>query len=206
MAFGAPFPPTLGIAGGFVSAGQGSNVSSIGGLSFGAVSPSRYLVAVVSGSFGGGGSISSVTIGGVAATIVATRQNGTIQAVIAIAAVPTGASGTVSAAGVGTGPFQVALYALYGLGSATPAATTTSAANPSLLALNTLPPGSFAIAAMESANLVGAWSGATQDNSQASATITQSVASAANQSGNITISTSGNVGATTASVAAAWHP
>ncbi len=207
MAFGAPFPPTGTVTGGFVSAGSGVNVSSIAGLSFGAVAANRFLVAAVSGSFTGG-AVSGVTIGGIAATIVANLQNGTVQTVLAIAAVPTGASGTVAASGVGTGPFEVAVYALYGLGSAVPAATASSAANPSALALNGLPGGSFAIAASQVVGTVNSWSGAvTLDHTQPQGGFAQSVASAANQAGNITAASNMTVtSGGPASVAAAWHP
>lgn len=208
MAFGAPFPPSAIVTGGFKSAGGGINVSSVSGLSFGTPAANRYLVAVCSGSFGGGGSISGVTIGGVAATIVATRQNATVQSVLAIAAVPAGASGTVACTGIGTGPFHVAVYALYGLGSATPSATAGSTSNPASMTLAGLPSGSFVVAGSEVDGSVNSWSGVTQDNQNTQSVFVQAVASKANApAGNFSLSSSMTVSAGgPASVAAAWHP
>jgi hypothetical protein len=209
VSFGAPFPPGGPVTGGFVSSGQVIGSGTVAGLSFGAISADRYLVAVVGGIYGGGGSITGVTIGGVAATIVATQINATVDAVIAIAAVPAGASGSVVVTGptFAGGGTQVFLYALYGVGSATPVATANSAANPSSLPLNGLPGGSFAIAGSEVFGTINSWTNATQDS-----LLTQSgsergaSASASNQSGNIAIASSMTPSAGgPASVAAAWR-
>jgi hypothetical protein len=66
--------------------------------SFGAEASDRYLIALISGRDGANNfTASSVTIGGVSASIAAqvTNTNTAVQSVIAIAAVPTGASGSV---------------------------------------------------------------------------------------------------------------
>ncbi len=197
------------VSGGFVSAGKGTNVSSISSLSFGTIASNRYLVAVISGSLNA--AITGVTIGGVTATIAILDQDvggSDVETCIAIAAVPTGASGTVAWSGTnGVGPVCVSLYAIYGLGSATPTATASSNANPSTQSLSNLPAGSFVISGSVCLGTVNSWSGVTQDNSQTQPGIQQAVASKANAVGTQSISSSMTVSAGgPASASAAWSP
>lgn len=97
-------------------------------LSFGAVpgaGQTRYIVATVCSLIE---AANTVTIGGVAATIVANSTDHRGSSVIAIAAVPTGTSGTVAIT-FSTSRTQAAIstYRLMNPSSATPTATATDA-------------------------------------------------------------------------------
>lgn len=200
------------ITGGFVSAANGNNVASLAGMSFGTVQADRHIVAVIAASITA--TITSCTIGGITATLAVAALNTTggahVQNNIYIAAVPTGTSGTVAVGGAGTGGLAVALYALYGLGSATPTTTASSLANPSTMSLASLPAGSFVIAGSEVFNAINSWSGVTQDQGQVtgsggsvSASASKSITSiqTLSLSSSMTVTTSGP-----ASSSAAWSP
>lgn len=222
--FGAAFPGG-GITGGFASSGavnaaQASS-ASISNLSFGAAEPNRYVVAVIGCQLGLGasaGSLTGITIGGVAATIVVS-QSAPVSAgvtdvtVIAIAAVAMGSSGIVAASGSLIGAFGVALYALYGLASATPQTTNVSTSNPAAMTLSALPSGSFVVGGSMVHGTVNSWTGATQDVSQgfsggSAAFYNQATASQSNTAaGDFSLSSSMSVSlGLAASAAAAWHP
>lgn len=100
------------------------------GIGFGPASSARYLVAAFSWQTSGGATLSSATIGGIAATILI--QLGPVTggrcAALVIAAVPLGTSGAVVANfTTGTLNGAVALYSLIGIGSA--AASVVASAN-----------------------------------------------------------------------------
>lgn len=100
------------------------------GLNFGTAAVDRYLVACVTYRVGSAIGISSVTIGGVAATLVIGASSGTAptvtRAAIYIALVPTGTSGNVVVTHSGTvSRAGCSLYSLTGIGSATASATST---------------------------------------------------------------------------------
>lgn len=214
IGFGAGGKPP--ITGGFVSAANGQNVSSFAGMSFGTAQLDRYIVAVMAGSFAAGNTITGCTIGGVTATQAASAANSSggggssIENRIFIAAMPSGASGTVAVSGVSTGGLAAALYALYGLGSPTAIAIGSSLVNPSIMTLNNLPFGSFVIAGSEVFNAINSWSGVTQDNSQVTGS-GGSVSAVASTKilglQNLTLSSSMTVTtAGPASSSAAWSP
>jgi hypothetical protein len=131
------------------SANSSANASTytFSGLTFGAASETRYIAAAVAWrSAGNTNDISSVTIGGVTATLVGKARNiggtnGVSGAHIYIAAVPTGTTGTVvvslSETAVRAG---VSVYALDGLDGATASATAIDDTGTSALSATINPP------------------------------------------------------------------
>lgn len=69
---------------------------------FGAAFTSRRLIAALGIHYAGGTAITNVVMGGITADIIATVNNAAGGAVIAIAHVPTGATGNVTVTGNGT--------------------------------------------------------------------------------------------------------
>lgn len=112
---------------------------------FGAAATNRYIIAVI--NMDGTDGVTSVTIGGVAATVVATAVTGSLYvSSIAIALVPTGATGDVVIDPLASGTqCQVSLYRATNLVSATPIATTTSSSSNPTLNIN-VQAGGFAVA------------------------------------------------------------
>lgn len=105
-----------------------STNSSSFSMNFGDEDPSRYIIASVSCmNPGGNGSITGVTIGGVAATQLVTHGGtSTITSSnLWIAAVPTGTSGTVVLTVSGYNQFVVQLYRAVNLATTTPHGTDT---------------------------------------------------------------------------------
>ena len=103
-------------------------------MSLGAAATNRYIVVSVGGAYSAAArSLSTVTVGGVAATVVVTVGSQLYPAGIAIAAVPTGATGDIVVTfSNGVSRCGIGGYRLTGLQSATPTATATdvvSAAN-----------------------------------------------------------------------------
>lgn len=114
---------------------------------FGTAAADRYLICALTSraSDGGARTLSSVTIGGVAATISVQHNNSGNNASIAIAAVPTGTTGTVVVVfSDSMGECNIALYTTNNLVSITATDTGTSAADPSTYALDVADEG-FAI-------------------------------------------------------------
>jgi len=105
------------------------NGVSFQGLTFGAADAARYIVVGIGARANSARSISSVTIGGVAATHVCTANDTSAGADIAslyIAAVPTGTTGDVVVTFSGAMlRCQIGLWRMTGISSATPNATMT---------------------------------------------------------------------------------
>jgi hypothetical protein len=124
-------PPSLVYTGAVDSVVNVSGAHSSAGLAFGAADPTRLMIAVLGYSNGTGGSVGSVTIGGVSATLVATANNSGRFSEIWLAAVPTGTTGTIARSGpTGNWTSAVGVYAAYNLLSATATATDTNTATP----------------------------------------------------------------------------
>lgn len=111
----------------------GCSACNLGTLDFSTASAARSVCVAISvnGALTGGASITSVSLGGVAATI-ATQVFGAARAGagVACAAVPTGATGNVTVNLSATNNVKVGVYAVYNLSSitATAFATDTTAA------------------------------------------------------------------------------
>jgi hypothetical protein len=136
------------------------------GMSFGAASAGRYLVAVGHVRQSSGSDQSSVTIGGVSATIVIQSGGSINRSFIAIALVPTGTSGTVAWSGSAQAS-AVNLYSLTGLQSTTPHDTatdnSTSNADEQTLDLNVPEGGAVVSGGASSSNDSMTWNGLSQD-------------------------------------------
>jgi hypothetical protein len=123
--------PTLTYTGATGATVNTSGTHSAAGLSFGTVDSTRLIICVLGYSNGTGGSVGSVTIGGIAATKVVGTSNTGRFSEIWIAAVPTGTTGTIARSGpTGNWTSDVGVYAAYNLLSATATATDVSAATP----------------------------------------------------------------------------
>jgi hypothetical protein len=139
---------------------------SFTGLSFGAASAGRYMVACIGWTdFTIGNALSSVTIGGVSATILG--QSGVnLQMSICIAFVPTGTTGTVVANFTGSAArCNVHVYSLDGPSTAGAYFFGTSTANSPTATLN-VPANSAVIAAVMAQGapvILSGWSGLAQD-------------------------------------------
>lgn len=159
------------------------------------------------------GAVSSVTIGGIAATKVAGTVSGVALSEIWVAAVPTGTTANivVNSGTVLTARFAVSIYAIYGAASATPVATGTSTANPGAATLactaNCAVIGGFCIAAVPG-SVRTSWSGITEDNDADFGPFNSySAASKQDINGSLAIAATPSAAITNvAFAAAAWSP
>jgi hypothetical protein len=147
---------------------------SFGSRNIGAADPSRYVIAGVVGTGINGSTISSVTIGGIGATLVVERTNGAVDAAIYIAAVPTGTTATVVVNfSAQKGRAMLYLWRAIGLRSSTAAATaSTATAVSNVLSVSlAVPAFGFAIgvAADNATTTTLTWSGLTKDGDVPSA-------------------------------------
>lgn len=146
--------------------GSGVDASSytLSGTSLGAPAADRYIVAVVwTDAVAGSISISSVTIGGVSASLVTSAStSGTVLAMY-IANVPTGTTGDVVASFSATSDdHHIALWALTGLTSTTPIDTDSNTSNAALTMTSEV--GGVIIGAAWAADpITYTWSGATEN-------------------------------------------
>lgn len=120
-----------------------TNAYTFSGKSFGTASSDRYIIVGIQGGINttGGQTISSVTIGGVTATLVVQLQtsitNVSVRSALFIAAVPTGTTGDVVVTWAGTMLHcGIGIFAVTGLQSSTPTATATSGAQPGNVSIN----------------------------------------------------------------------
>lgn len=142
--------------------------------SLGAAASDRYIICAICGRSNDGSArtISSVTIGGVTATINAQVENTGTMCGIATALVPTGTTGDVVVVWSGTmGDANIALYRTTNLTSATALDTGTSTANPGTTNLDTKT-GSVIVAISENDNgaLTATWTNLTENYDEATAT------------------------------------
>lgn len=161
---------------GYFSASSNTTQSSVtvSSVGFGNESPDRIVVVCIVGTITGSGSageISSVTIGGTAATLAIQSTADYRYSGIYYRVVPTGASGNVvvnTTANNGTSGVQVYSYSLYNVSNTTPVDTeihqsTLTGTSPSRSVTATLVNNSVAIG-LWSAGVVGATGGATWTN------------------------------------------
>lgn len=117
------------------SASSGTDASSytFAGESFGAADSARYVLVGIGSRAGSARTISSVTIGGVSASILMDHSSSGSLAGFAIAAVPTGATGDVEVVFSGTMVrCFIGIWRILDLGSTTPTDTGTDGAVASL--------------------------------------------------------------------------
>jgi hypothetical protein len=134
----------------------------------GTASATRYVVVGIAiRTAGANPTFSSVTIGGVSATLVVQAVNSVsdwTRTGIFIAAVTTGTTGdvvvTLSSAAARCG---ISVYALYDLTSATAITSATSTASPGSLNVNVTPGKVLVAHAYDNSNTAMAWTGATED-------------------------------------------
>lgn len=185
-----------------------SGTTNGGTYAFGAASATRIIAAAISVIAAGGNGIGSLTIGGIAATLVA-RETFTAgdTAEIWAAVVPTGTSGVISGTGTITA-FGVTVYAITGASSATPFDTQTTATTSVNLGI---PVNGGAISVSTNVQAAGSsftWTGLTEDTDFAIATSAQSSAASGNFAAAQTLAVTATPSATTAHgiAAASWGP
>jgi len=135
-------------------------------VNFGSASADRKIICAVNGQADDGGArtISSLTIGGVTATInVQISNSGSMQG-ICIASVPTGTSGDVVLTfSGGMGNADIALYSTTGVGSTTATDTGTSTAEVGTYALDVVAEGvALALSRNQDGIYTATWAGLTE--------------------------------------------
>lgn len=157
------------------SAGDGTDLSTytFSTQNLGSASSDRKIICTVNGrsSDGGARTITSVTIGGVAATEVRDdTSNGNVCGIF-IASVPTGATGDVEVVFSNTmGDCNIHLYHTTGVGSNTANDSGTSTANPLTYDLDIEAGGiAVAIASSDDGAATATWAGLTEDFDDATA-------------------------------------
>jgi len=185
------------------------------GQSIGTATTDRYVVigTMAAGGGGAGVTVSSITVGGIAATIVVQRNgnSGASNAVtaLAIAAVPTGTTATVVVTYSATqARSAIGVWSCTGLVTPDPISTNSSVANPSSLTLSTYS-GGFAIGMVgQNAVSTAAWTNLTErfdstvDSALYSGADSNGTTSGSTLSASCTISTGGL--SEQSGVAAAW--
>lgn len=156
MAFGAPFPGGGLVTGQFNFSGGGQNVRSFSG-SFGALDPTRLIIACAGAASNIG--LSTLTIGGVAATELISIVNGVVTSSIWGVADSTNLSGTIALSA--NGPIGVSCYSLYKAKTITPAQVGNANSPPLQATLAGAAGGSFLIAMgfTENSTNSATWSG-----------------------------------------------
>lgn len=111
------------------SVANNSSATTYPNQNFGSASFDRYIVVVLAARVAA--TITSITIGGVAATISITQSNSSNRIAIAIAAIPTGTSGDISFTLSGGTLFRslIAVYAVTGIDASAAFATASSTVN-----------------------------------------------------------------------------
>jgi len=144
-------------------------------VNFGTASSDRRIIVAINGRTQDGTSsgsvISSVTIGGVSATIAVQAQNSGNTTGIAIAAVPTGTSGDVVVVFAETMTnADIATYSTTGVSSDTAFSTGTSTANPLTANINVEAGGiAVALAKSDDGAATATWAGLTERYDEADA-------------------------------------
>jgi hypothetical protein len=134
-----------------------TNVFDFTSKSFGVARADRYIIVGVSGANNSVG-ITSIVIGGVTATLLEDinvgESSGNVTAMLAIAAVPTGATGTIQVNWSGTEDVcGIGWWRAVGLTSATPHDLLSNTSNPATGSLDTLS-GGFIVAFVSYRNAV----------------------------------------------------
>lgn len=149
---------------------------TVAGASLGAAASDRYIVIVATTqSVTGAITVSSATIGGVAATSVTSQALSVVAAHMWIAAVPSGITGDIVVNFSTTSDHHsVAVWSITGLTSTTPIDTDGNAVEPPTAVTLTSEVGGVVIGAVWSADAVTfSWSGATEDYDSTYVTNTQ---------------------------------
>jgi hypothetical protein len=191
-----------------------SSSTTYTGQNLGTASSDRYIVVALAARLGGGAIVSSVTIAGVSATIIAQTNSGSNCVTLAMAAVPSGTSGDVSftlSSGGSLFRSLIAVFSVTGLSSATPNATATTATNNGAMSV-AIPANGIAIAAAMAFASSGTgqftWTNATERSDQLVSGTTGLSTASASSSTAATVSISANQTGTSisdfASIAASW--
>lgn len=132
--------------------------------SLGIVDATRRIVVACGRAAAGDGTISSLTVAGVAATsLIAINNNSSNNASLHIAHVPAGTTGDiVVTAASGCTRMAIGVWAVYNLASETPKATASSTADPAALNVNTDNPGVVIAYVFGSQSTTVTWTGVTE--------------------------------------------
>lgn len=194
------------------AADDGTNLTTytFAGQNLGAADAGRYIVVCVESRASLARTISTVTVGGVSASIAVQVSNGNNVAGIAIAAVPTGTTGDVVVTFSGSVlRAAVQLYRVLGIDSATPADFDSSAAADPTVNLD-VPAGGVAFGCVLTTSTgTTAWTGLTEDHdSVVESAVNVSSASgefASTQTG-LTITADVSASSTPVGAFASWAP
>lgn len=176
----------------------------------------QIVVAINAPRVGGtGGTISSVTIGGVAASLVVginnTSDGNTSRTEMWVATVPSGTTGTISVTVNSGGAARVTVYALYNASTSVPTGTAIGSSTASN-GTDTLDIVANGVAIAASIDAIGttstAWTGLTEDLDTvlSSGGVTSASAEFATAQSGLTITATNTAPAVPAFVCAAWPP
>lgn len=167
-----PPPAAFAYLGGGRTTQESVTAGTVTGLSLGQPAPDRVIVALIGRRVAQGRALTSVTIGGVTATIDAKSPTWD-SAIIARAVVPTGTTGdvTITLNGAEVGPRYVDLYAHYGAVNVLSASAAYSASTKQTsTTVNPVKGGGHLLAVAHSSSGTGpttwAWEGYTQAGSR----------------------------------------
>jgi hypothetical protein len=133
-------------------------------VDFGAADPGRYVVVAVTSE--DGGAIVSGTIGGVSATILVQVASAPVSIALLLAAVPTGATGTVTVNFTSTSDHHsIDVWSLSGIDSPTPIDTDSTTASGGLT-LTSVGQGVVVACIISNDGVTHTWTGATEVSDQ----------------------------------------
>lgn len=176
---------------------------------FGTASGDRLLVCAFSAKGGTSTALTSLTIGGVTASLVASAAGATVDdniVALYVAAVPTGTSGSVVATLNGTNAARahIALWAITGA-NATP--HDTDSKNGFSVSVDTPANGASIVAYVTQSTTAKTWTGGTERYDDTTESVITSSGTSDNHAGAATLNVStGNVGAFQRIVGATWGP
>ena len=210
---GSTGPLAMAYGGAGVQTADGSTMT-VSGLSIGAADDSRRVIAAIAWNAGSNQTVSSATIGGVAATIVvqAMSTTGSAGSALLIASVPSGTTADVAVTFSGSvSRMSAATYRVVNLNSATAYATAndTEAASGEVTGSLNVPAGGFVVAVASTSD-GASWSwtaGPTEDSDQyTEASLAGSSASASYASAQtpLTVTATCASGTRASLVAASW--
>lgn len=173
--------------------------------SLGTAAADRYIVVGAATRQTGGLTLSSVTVGGVSATIVVQQNNGDGTTGLAIAAVPSGTTGDIVVTWSGASArCAIVFYRLTGLDSATPTDTDSDTATDPSFTLTKAAGPTIGITSVSSGSLSCSWTNLTENADSEIESMDYSSASEESTAGDSTITASWGGGTAKSMCAATW--
>lgn len=177
----------ISVTGSFAGSTSAANTWSFAGVPIGTAADNRYVVAIF--GVASSNNVTTMTIGGISATLVLTAANTTEKIYVFIAPVPSGTTATISTDGSGTGTMALTTYAIAGTSS--PNSPTTFTGTASISQTPSVPSGSFVIGAGLSLSGTTTFTALTSDHTQTQGVLALTTGSIVFTSGTIGVSVTG---------------